>query len=143
MLCAMRLSGQDWLPRKDDPLKTLHTKLVADERAALKSGHRADPRAIYSYTVSAIRAELAGRGLSTMQGTDIDWGEEGDRIREGTGDLEGRRSEAGKRAWEEGRQVRDPSRAAPLLAHRERLLAEKAQAEAAAAPAKAAPSVRR
>lgn len=120
MVCATRLAGQEWLDRNNDPLKTLHNRLVNDERAALKSGRSTDPRSLYGLVVSAIRAELAGRGMTNIPGTEIDWGDPRDTIREGTGDLAGRRSAAVLAAYEAGRISKDPAKAAPLAAWRAR-----------------------
>lgn len=120
MVSAMRLSGQEWTGKKDDPLKTLHNRLLADERAAMKSGRATDPKTLYALTVGALRAELAGRGLAQIPGTDIDWGDLRDNIRDGTGDLSGRRSISQRRAFEEGRRTASAETAAPLEEYRQR-----------------------
>lgn len=106
-LAAMRLAGQEWRAGKGDPLKALHSRLALDTKRASTSGRRTQASVLYSLTVSALRAELKGRSIASVQATEIDWGDEGDHIAVGTGDLRGKRGQAVIDSYREGRRVVD------------------------------------
>lgn len=79
-LAAMHLRSMQW-SGDNDPLKRLFVRLHKEHESedAIVTQQK-----IYALTTAALRATLAGRTIQKIQDTEVDWGDDGDRVKEGT-----------------------------------------------------------
>lgn len=81
---AQRL-GNTMFSSVGDPMRALHARLLRNDKEGRASGTKLSGPAIYAISVSALRAALAAKNLAKVEATTVDWGEQGDTIRAGTG----------------------------------------------------------
>ena len=76
MYAVLRLAEQDWNGKRD-PLKLLFNRILRAE-SATRAGTSLTPLEFYSLSVSACRASISGKEITSIVGTTVDWGDEND-----------------------------------------------------------------